>query len=252
MEQRILAEGITTMRQLCALTRERMHTIWGGVLGDRLWLWLRGEDFLEPPARPLQTLSRQHILPPDCRTPDKARAVALKLLHSTARKMRRNDLWAGGLSLQVGFYDHVAFACNARIEPCHDPYTLQEHLIAVWPQGSWPELETQDHIKADLVRLPRLLPETKILFKRTLNGKMNDQEYRTAIADFLGEGYHATGARLLSVIEEVHGRFGVLSVMDDPRKLLTVYNVCAAKATEPFRFDPQLAKALERLGMSGL
>jgi DNA polymerase-4 len=87
MEQRILAEGITTMRQLCALTRERMHTIWGGVLGDRLWLWLRREDFLEPPARPLQTLSRQHILPPDCRTPDKARAVALKLLHSTARKM---------------------------------------------------------------------------------------------------------------------------------------------------------------------
>jgi DNA polymerase-4 len=59
-------------RTLCALTRERMHTIWGGVLGDRLWLWLRGEDFLEPPARPLQTLSRQHILPPDCRTPEKA------------------------------------------------------------------------------------------------------------------------------------------------------------------------------------
>jgi DNA polymerase-4 len=114
-------------------TRADAHDM-GGVLGDRLWLWLRGEDFLEPPARPLQTLSRQHILPPDCRTPDKARAVALKLLHSTARKMRRNDLWAGGLCLQVGFYDHVAFACNVRIEPCHDPYTLQEHLIAVWPR----------------------------------------------------------------------------------------------------------------------
>ena len=41
MEQRILAEGTTTMGQLCALTRDRMHTIWGGVLGDRLWLWCR-------------------------------------------------------------------------------------------------------------------------------------------------------------------------------------------------------------------
>jgi DNA polymerase IV len=39
-----------------------------------------GEDFLEPPVRPLQTLSRQHILLPDNRTPDKARAVALKLV----------------------------------------------------------------------------------------------------------------------------------------------------------------------------
>ncbi|WP_263356678.1 Y-family DNA polymerase [Acidicapsa ligni] len=134
MEERLHTEGVNTMRQLCALTRERMHTIWGGVLGDRLWLWLRGEDFLEPPARPLQTLSRQHILPPDCRTLDKARAVALKLLHSTARKMRRNDLWAGGISLQVGFREHPTFACNIRIEPCHDPYTLQEHLIAIWPR----------------------------------------------------------------------------------------------------------------------
>jgi hypothetical protein len=114
--------------------------------------------------------------------------------------------------------------------------------------GSWPELETQDRIKADLVRLPHLLPETQTLLQRTLNGTMNDQEYQTAIADFFGEGYHATGSRLLSVIEEVQGKSGVLRVMDDPRKLLTVYNACAAKTAEPFRFDPQLAKTLERLG----
>jgi DNA polymerase-4 len=60
--------------------------------------------------------------------------VALKLLHPTARKMRRNNLWAGGISLQVGFYDRVAFACNVRIEPCLHPFTLQEHLISVWPR----------------------------------------------------------------------------------------------------------------------
>jgi DNA polymerase IV len=132
LEERIRAEGITTMRQLCELTRERMHSIWGSVLGDRLWLWLRGEDFLEPPARPLQTLSRQHILPPDCRTREKARGIAIKLLHSTARRMRRNDLWAGGLTLQIGFYDRSAFVGAIRIEPCHDPHTLQAHLIEIW------------------------------------------------------------------------------------------------------------------------
>jgi DNA polymerase-4 len=89
-------EGITTMRQLCALTRERMHTIWGGVLGDRLWLWLRGEDFLEPPTRPLQTISRQHILPPDCRTPERPAPWRSNYYTPRHRKMRRNDLWAGG------------------------------------------------------------------------------------------------------------------------------------------------------------
>jgi len=36
--------------------------------------------------------------------------------------------------------------------------------------------------------------------------------------------------------------------MNDPRTLLSVYNVCAEKIGEPFRFDPQLAKKLERMG----
>jgi hypothetical protein len=116
--------------------------------------------------------------------------------------------------------------------------------------GSWPELETQEHIQTDLARLPRLLPETQALLRRTLNGKINDQDYQTAISDFFGEGYHAAGARLLSVIEAVQGKAGVLRVMDDPRRLLTAYNECAGKTNDPFRFDPQLPKALERLGRS--
>ncbi len=93
MEERVRAEGISTMRELCALPRERMHYIWGSVLGDRLWHWFRGVDFLEPAPKLLQSLSRQHILPPDCRTPERARGIAIKLLHSTARKMRRHGLW---------------------------------------------------------------------------------------------------------------------------------------------------------------
>jgi hypothetical protein len=54
----------------------------------------------------------------------------------------------------------------------------------------------------------------------------------------------------LSVIEGVQGKHGVLRVMDDPRSLLTVYNECAEKTAGTFRYNPQLAKALERLGMS--
>jgi len=134
MEERICAQGITTMRELCNLPRERMHGIWGSVLGDRLWHWIRGADFLEPPARPLQTLSRQHILPPDCRTPDRARGITIKLLHSTARRMRRNNLWAGGIGLHVGFYDAPSFERSMRIPPCCDSVTLQEHIIVLWTQ----------------------------------------------------------------------------------------------------------------------
>jgi DNA polymerase-4 len=109
-----------------------MHEIWGSVLGDRLWHWFRGVDFLEPAPKPLQSLSRQHILPPDCRTPERARGVAIKLLHSIARKMRRHGLWAGGVSVRVGFYDAPAFEGSVRIPLCQDAHTLQRHVIVLW------------------------------------------------------------------------------------------------------------------------
>lgn len=142
MDVRLKAAGITTMQQLCSLPRDRMAGIWGNVWGDRLWHWLHGEDFLEAAPKPLQTLSRQHILAPTCRTPERARGVALKLLHSTARRMRRHELWAGGISIQVGYYKHPAFVAGIRIVPCQDTLTLQEHLIQLWKHS--PKSEPSD------------------------------------------------------------------------------------------------------------
>ena len=77
-----------------------------------------------------------------------------------------------------------------------------------------------------------------------MNGGMSEQEHQAAVSDFFGEGYHVTGAWLLNVILEVQGKRGVLRVMRDPGKFLTVYNLCAARLDQPFRFNPRLAKDL--------
>ena len=114
--------------------------------------------------------------------------------------------------------------------------------------GSWAEFEGQRHIQADLARLPKLLPESQEILQKSLEGKLSDQEYQAAVSDFFGVGYHAAGARLLYVIEEVRGRAGVLAVMDDPRSLLVVYNQCAKVKQESFRFNPELAKRLAMMG----
>jgi DNA polymerase IV len=136
MEKRLRAAGITTMRELCAQRREQMHVLWGGVLGDRLWLWLRGEDFLEPAVRRVQaTFSRQHILPPNCRSPERARGVAIKLLLSAARRMREQGLWAGGVFLQVGFMgEDRALDAGIRFAACQSPAILQGYLIELWKE----------------------------------------------------------------------------------------------------------------------
>jgi hypothetical protein len=114
--------------------------------------------------------------------------------------------------------------------------------------GNWKELESAEHIQPDLRRLPQLLPESQMILQKSLEGSMNGQQYQSSISDFAGERYHATGAKLLYVIEQVLGKPGVLKVMDNPRTLLTVYNQCAAQVNEPFRYEAKVAKAVENLG----
>jgi hypothetical protein len=122
--------------------------------------------------------------------------------------------------------------------------------LLVSAHGSWAELEKQDHIRPDLARLPQLLPKAQSLLQQTMNGRMREQEHQAALADFFGEGYHATGAWLLYVILEVQGKRGVLRVMRDPGKFLTIYNLSAVKLNQPFRFDPRLAEDLQHLDYS--
>jgi hypothetical protein len=62
------------------------------VWGERLWHWLRGEDFDMSETEHLKSISHQHVLAPEMRTPEKAWAVAHKLLHKAAMRLR-----AGGL-----------------------------------------------------------------------------------------------------------------------------------------------------------
>ncbi|MFZ0661703.1 MAG: hypothetical protein WAM66_03350 [Acidobacteriaceae bacterium] len=45
MEKRLQEQGIRTMPQLLALDREQLNRAWGGINGEKLWHWLRGEDF---------------------------------------------------------------------------------------------------------------------------------------------------------------------------------------------------------------
>jgi DNA polymerase-4 len=192
MEKRLRAAGITNMRELCGLRREQMHGLWGGVLGDRLWLWLRGEDFSEPAAKPVQTFSRQHILPPNCRNAERARGVAIKLLLSAARRMRQQNLWASGLFLQVGFIGREqALEAVIRFAPSQSPVTLQEHLIELWKEVP------ADWSPADLtVGLGELSPEPL----QNLFGDLPDARERvTAAVDKLNTKYGLNSVYLGSI-----------------------------------------------------
>jgi DNA polymerase IV len=102
-EKRLNERGIRTMEELLALDCEQAGRLWGSVWGERLWHWLKGEDFEMSETDHLKSISHQHVLAPELRTSEKAWAVAHKLLHKAAMRLRAGGLWASSIGLAVGF-----------------------------------------------------------------------------------------------------------------------------------------------------
>ncbi|SEG44117.1 DNA polymerase-4 [Bryocella elongata] len=106
-EERLNAKGIRTMPELLALDRNGMHTLWDSVWGDRLYHWLRGHDTGDdgaPVASDLQkSLGHSHVLGPEHRSQDGAWAVAHKLLHKAAMRLRMEHFHAASMALTIKY-----------------------------------------------------------------------------------------------------------------------------------------------------
>src|SRR5271154_98242 len=106
-EVRLNAKGITTMPQLLALDRQGMHALWDSVWGDRLYHWLRGGDTGDdgaPVSSELQkSLGHSHVLGPEFRSEQGAWAVAHKLLHKSAMRLRMELFYTGSLAVTIRY-----------------------------------------------------------------------------------------------------------------------------------------------------
>ena len=153
MEKRLHECGIRTMEQLLKLPREEMNSVWGGVGGEKLWHWLRGEDFNDPELEHQKSISQSHVLGPELRTAEGAYAVLHKLLHKAAMRLRSARLWTTHLTLTIKYAVPKATATKQHLSgipqsawskglsliECQDNQTLIEGLRKLWaerPQGA--------------------------------------------------------------------------------------------------------------------
>ena len=102
-EKRLNEKGICTMDDLLKLDSEHAGEIWGSVWGGRMFHWLRGEDFELSENEHQKSISHQHVLAPEMRNAEDAWAVAHKLLHKAAMRLRSHGLWASHIGLAIGF-----------------------------------------------------------------------------------------------------------------------------------------------------
>ncbi|MEG9431252.1 DNA polymerase Y family protein [Terriglobus sp. ADX1] len=216
-EQMLHRKGVTTMTQLLDLKREEMHKLWNSVWGDRLYHWLRGhntgDDGAPLPSEMQKSLGHSHVLGPEYRNLQGAWAIAHKLLHKAAMRLRMEKMCAGSLALTIRYQltreqaeqknkvrhhqsgiKHDGWGMEARFPTCQDTLTLLEMLQKLWQQQpTGPEYQRPFFIGVTLGRLinedeqqPTLFadPDNRNELSRTLD-KLN-QKYGHTTLHFAG------------------------------------------------------------------
>jgi DNA polymerase-4 len=230
-EKRLNEKGVRTMDDLLALDRERAGEIWGSVWGERLFHWLRGEDFDRAEAEHQKSISHSHVLAPEMRTAEKAWAVAHKLLHKAAMRLRAAGLWASNIGLAIGFavprgenMPVSRFGVPARgwrseikLAECQDNQTLIAALRRLWE--SRPSGGQYEHPYFIGVQLNHLVP---------------DRLHTLALFDGLEEEQSRT--RLNATMDQINDKYGMSALA--PAAMLTAYK--AAPTRIAFNSIPDL------------
>jgi len=159
-EARLNSKGIRSMEQLLVLDRQGMHALWNSVWGDRLYHWLRGHETGDDGATVLsgvqKSLGHSHVLAPEFRTDEGAWAVANKLLHKAAMRLRMEKFYTGSMAVTIRYaltreqashmkakkhfsgLRHSGWGMEARFRECQDTLTLLDVMRQTWqkrPQG---------------------------------------------------------------------------------------------------------------------
>lgn len=232
-EKRLNERGIRSMQDLMALDCEESGRMWGSVWGERLWHWLRGEDFEMGENEHLKSISHQHVLAPELRTREKAWAVAHKLLHKATMRLRSNHLWASSVGLAVGFsvprtagmptpvsrfgVPAKGWHAELHLTECQDNQTLIAALRKLWEQQ--PHGGQYEHPYFVGVQLGSLVPDR--LHSLSLFDATEDEQSRS---------------RLVTVMDQINQKYGLTALA--PATMLSAYK--AAPTRIAFHSIPEL------------
>jgi DNA polymerase-4 len=230
-EKHLNDKGIHTMAQLMDLDCDKAGELWGSVWGERLWHWLQGEDFDMSETDHLKSISHSHVLAPEMRTAEKAWAVAHKLLHKAAMRLRAGGLWASNIGLAIGFavprgektpvsrfgVPTRGWKSQLRLSECQDNQTLIAALSRMW--ASRPDGPQYEHPYFIGVHLGDLVPNR--LHSLNLFEGTEDEQSRS---------------RLLAAMDALNNKYGMSTLA--PATMLTAYK--AAPTRIAFHSIPDL------------
>ena len=138
MKVRLHAAGVHTVEDLYGCSRQRLHTIWGSLEGDRLYLQLRGECVPDV-VREKRSIGHSHILPPQKRRPVDAEAVLHKLTQKAGVRLRSYGMLAEALVVDVGYLNGEGWRQEVRFDASSDALFFAKMVSQIWGGRSLPQ-----------------------------------------------------------------------------------------------------------------
>ncbi|MFC4352257.1 Y-family DNA polymerase [Fodinicurvata halophila] len=132
MKVRLQMAGVVTTEELYSLQPKHMRKLWGNVTGERLWYALHGYDIqAQPSGRGM--FGHGRVLPPDSRTVPAAREISRLLLTKAARRLRRENYYAGGLWLWLSTRSGTWLG-KTELPIVRDDQAVLKALTGLWGQ----------------------------------------------------------------------------------------------------------------------
>ena len=141
MYERLYKNGIYTVEMLTSASKQKLREAYGSVEGERMWQRLRGEDVPTVETKK-SSISHQHVMEPNLRTPDGSAGVLHRLLQKAAVRLRNYGLVTANLSVKIRFRDGSRWKRTVELTPTQDTIQLTNALSKVLserpPQTSEP------------------------------------------------------------------------------------------------------------------
>ncbi len=131
MEKRLHREGIRTVRDLAARSKDELRAVWGGVGGDIMYDRIRGEEMANRETR-TGSISHSSVLGPDRRNPEHAEAVLNRLVQKAAMRLRKAGYYAGRMSIGLKYLDGTRWDADMRLVDTQDTMSFLHVLESLW------------------------------------------------------------------------------------------------------------------------
>lgn len=129
---RLREHGVDTVEKLYAADVKLLRGLWRGVVGERMWRLLHGEDVDFPQEESTQ-LGHGAVLPPDKRTNPDALATLHRLLQKAAMRLRHSGRYATGLQVSIDYSEEgVHWSDELQLTETQDTLKFTHALNQVW------------------------------------------------------------------------------------------------------------------------